>query len=164
MLPQQLPIDLDRWTPAVHDRLIADTQSNIGYIVHEDGNFTMFRIGSGKQRVVNYLGRTYNASTPSGSWKVLSTKVFANDHITFGKTGLFLRLSQENDETSYGIHATANIDTLLTWSDRYKSYGCILVNNDVLDILKKTYELSGNELDVATVYGIESIGLIAINP
>ena len=150
-----LPTDLQYWTPEVHDRFIADTESNLGYIVHDDGQYTMFRIGSGKEKIVHYMGITYDASTPSDMWDVRSTTTFNNDHITFGKTGVFLRLTRGGEETSYGIHATANIDDILASDDRYRSEGCILVGNDVLQVLEKTYALNGNDLNVVTVHGLQ---------
>jgi hypothetical protein len=149
-----LPVDLQYWVPQKNDRFVADTKANLGYIVHDNGSYTMFRIGSGKEETVHYMGITYDASTPTTHWEVKSTTVFNNDHITFGKSGLFLRLSRDGQDTSYGIHATANIDDILASNDRYRSYGCILVSNQVLGILSSTYTLSGNKLDVVTVGGM----------
>ena len=154
-----LPTDLSHWTPAIHDRFIADTKQNIGYIVHENGDYTMFRIGSGKRQEVNYGGHTYNAATPETIWHVEST-TYQTDKITFGKSGFFLRLYDNDAFTPYGIHATANIDDLLTWDDRYRSMGCILVSNEVLDVLAHTYVLNGNDLEVATIYGIEKATMV----
>ncbi len=150
-----LPIEASYWTPEIHDTFIADTESNMGYIVHENGDYTMFRIGSGQQKKVHYMGITYDASTPVEHWAVKSTKI-QTDRITFGESGFFMRLWRDNEETAYGIHATENIKDILASNDRYKSMGCILVSNDILDILKKTYELNGKNLDVVTVEGIWS--------
>ena len=151
-----MPIDLSRWVPEVHDRFIADTKSNVGYIVHDNGSYTMFRIGSGKNSEVWYLGRRYNAHTPERVWKVESI-TYQTDHITFAKSGEFLRLYTDGESTPYGIHATQNINEMLTWEDRYKSMGCILVSNDVLQVLAHTYVMNGNKLEVATVEGLSTI-------
>lgn len=150
-------IPLDQWEASKGDRFIVDTRENIGYIVHEDGSFTHMRVGSGKNEMVRYIGLTYMASTPSGSWTVKS-KHIQGDKITFGPSGRFLRLYKDGtDYTAYGIHATANIDELLGEDDRYKSFGCVLVDNEVMDILYKTYDLNGGSLEVVTIHGIESI-------
>lgn len=153
--PSQPAIPLNDWVPAMHDVFVADTQSNIGYLVHEDGSFLQTPIGSGKKQTVRYIGRTYNAATPVGIWTI-KDKSIKGDHITFGKSGLFLRLFKNGDDyTAYGIHATGNINKLLTWNDRYQSMGCILVSDEVLEILEKTYELNGDTLDVVTINGLD---------
>ena len=70
---------------------------------------------------------------------------------------MFLRLySNGTDRTSYGIHATENIDWLLKQDDRYKSFGCVLVSNEVLEALLQTYTLNKGELEVATVDGLDT--------
>lgn len=154
-LPVQY-IPVDQWVPQKHDRLIADTAQNVGYIAHENGAYTSFPIGSGKRENVRYMGKSYYAATPSKKWTVKSTTTF-KDRITFGKTGFFMRLYSEGTEyTSYGIHATDNIDDILASPDRYKSYGCILVSNDILELLAQTYIKNGHKLEVATMDGISS--------
>lgn len=150
-------IPVQEWVPMQHDRFIADTEANMGYIVHNDGSYTEFRIGSGQQKTVHYMGITYDASTPLAHWEVKSTTI-QTDHGTFGPTGFFLRLYQNGTEyTSYGIHSTGNINDILAGNDRYKSMGCLLVSNTVLDLLKKTYELNGDDLDVVTVFGLSDM-------
>ena len=145
-----------------NDRFIADTKNNIGYIVHEDGQYTSFPVGSGRRGVVRYIGITYNATTPVKRWTVESLDIKKGDRATFGNTGRFLRLyTKEWGRTAYGIHATSNIDELLSWTDRFQSMGCVLVSDAVLDILEQTYYLNGETLDVATTYGMEESLLTA---
>jgi hypothetical protein len=152
-------IPLQEWVPMQNDHFIADTETNQGYIVHPDGSFATFPIGSGKEERVNYAHLTYNAATPDRLWTVKSTTI-QTDHGTFGKTGLFLRLSSSGDpESHYGIHATGNINDILKKDDRYKSMGCILVSDDVLDILAQTYALNSNTLSVATIHGLPAVTL-----
>lgn len=147
-------IPLPYWEAQRGDRVIFDTQENIGYIVHENGDYTSMRIGSGKKKVVSYMKRRYNAETPVGYWQVQSTTI-QGDRGIFGKSGLFLRLYYDGDDrTSYGIHATGNINDILARDDRYISMGCILVGDDVLAILHETYKLNGDMLEIATTYGI----------
>lgn len=146
-------IPLEKWVPAMEDRFIADTEANQGYIVHTDGSYTTFRIGSGRKETIHYLKRTYKGDTPEEMWTVQSTTI-QTDRNTFGKDGLFLRLYSEGKKTHYGIHATSNINEILAGDDRFKSLGCILVSYDVLEILTQTYLLNGKKLEVATVQGL----------
>lgn len=149
---QQIP--LDQWQPAYGDTFIADTRSNIGYLVHADGTYATTRIGSGRREVVHYMRITYNASTPSDDWNVgeIDTQT---DRQTFGKDGTFMRLYRDGtDRTSYGIHSVGNINELLAADDRYKSMGCVLVSDEVLAILLETYKLNDNSLAVLTVDGL----------
>lgn len=149
-LPAQY-IPVDNWVPQKHDRFIADTRLNVGYIAHENGSYTSFPIGSGRQENVHYMGKNYFAATPSKKWTVKSTNTF-KDRVTFGKSGFFMRLYDGKTSTSYGIHATDNIDDILASdsSERYKSFGCVLVSNDVLELLAQTYVKNDNELEVVT--------------
>ncbi len=146
-------IPLDQWIPQQSDRFIADTEANQGYIVHSNGSYTTFKIGSGQQKTVRYLKKTYNAATPEENWTVQSTTI-QRDRGTFGKSGLFLRLYIDGSDTNYGIHATGNIEEILADTDRYKSMGCILVSDTVLELLAQTYTLNDERLEVATVKGL----------
>lgn len=148
---QQIP--LDEWQPARGDQFIADTRANIGYIVHENGNYTSMKIGSGQRKVVHYMRRTYNATTPSDTWMVESIDT-QTDRLTFGKDGTFMRLNRDGESTSYGIHSVANIDELLQADDRYKSMGCVLVDYKTLAILLNTFKLNGDTLKLITVDGL----------
>lgn len=111
------------------------------------------KIGSGQQKMVHYMKRTYNAATPSDSWEVgeIDTQ---SDRLNFGKDGTFMRLYRYKKSTSYGIHSVANIDDLLATDERYYSFGCILVDYDTLDILVDTYALNGNILSLLTIDGL----------
>jgi hypothetical protein len=156
-------IPLTQWEALQGDRFIVDTQENVGYLVHENGDYTSFLVGSGRREWVYYIGRSYKATTPAWRWSVKSTSV-KGDRRTFGKTGRFMRLYKNGDEhTSYGIHATSNIDEILAMENRYKSMGCILVDDAVLDILYKMYELNGESIDVVTTYGIDEKILSQLN-
>jgi hypothetical protein len=149
-------VSMDAWTPMKGDVFIADTRSNMGYIVHPDGEYTSMKIGSGKREVVHYMKRTYNATTPSDGWivKEIDTQ---SDRLTFGKNGTFMRLFRDGTQyTSYGIHSVANIDDILDDDERYYSMGCVLVDYDTLDILLQTYKLNGDSLQVLTVDGLNA--------
>lgn len=151
-----LLVPLDQWQVAQHDRFIVDTAENVGYLVHENGNYTSFLVGTGKRSTVHYLGMSYYAATPNRYWVVKGDKVFT-DRRTFGKTGRFFRLFKDGTVTTkYGIHSTSNIDELLARDNRYVSMGCILVSDYVLDIIEATYLLNDNTLEVMTVNGVDA--------
>lgn len=150
-------IEITEWAPETGDSFLVDRDSNVGYLLHKKGGFTSFTLATGQRRVVRYIGRTYNATTPLASWKALSREI-KGDRITFGKSGRFLRLSMEEESglerTPYGIHSHAYIQAMLQANDRYRSMGCILVADEVLDIIIETFERNGNTLDVQTVAGL----------
>ena len=153
--PQAAP--LSEWVPAQGDRFIADTKNNVGYIVHEDGQYTQMLIATGRREKVHYIGRTYMATTPIAKWTVKAKKI-QGDRVTFGKSGEFLRLYRDGTEyTAYGIHDYKYLDDVLAKDveGRYFSMGCILVPQNVVDLLEAAYVLNGNKLDFATVYGLD---------
>ena len=136
------------------DAFIVDTKNNVGYLVHEDGGYTSFLVATGQRRVVHYIGRTYNAQTPARSWTVNSSEI-KSDRITFGRQGRFLRLTNNKDDldTPYGIHSHAYVDKMLAGIDRYRSMGCIIVADTVLDNIIATFEMNDEKLNVVTLYG-----------
>lgn len=153
---------IETWEVRVNDRFIADTKENVGYLVHEDGTYLSFPIASGQRRTVNYIGLTYFAGTPSRNWTVESTKI-QWDRTTFGPTGRFLRLHYKGEPTNYGIHGYKYMEEVAAdpaVANRYVSMGCVLVTEQILNIIEATYVKNGNTLDVATVYGIDA-GLLA---
>jgi len=146
------------WEPERGDTLIINTEANLGYLVHPDGTLIAFRVATGQRRTVRYIGLTYNATTPVGSWvaKSLHTK---GDRITYGPRGLFLRFYKNGEEfTHYGIHAHRDSEEMLgrDTADRFASMGCIIVSERILDLLLKTHELSGKTLRVETILGFPS--------
>lgn len=136
----------------VGDALIVDTKENIGFLVHRNGGYMTFDVVTGQQRVVHYIGRTYNARTPHRFWRVLDKEV-KSDRTTFGPEGLFLRLFDEDGKTAYGIHGHRSADEMLALEKRYRSMGCIIVSQRILNIIEATYEGNGGRLDVLTVSG-----------
>jgi L,D-transpeptidase catalytic domain len=139
-------------------RFVVDTKENMGYLMHADGSFASFRVATGKNEDVRYLGMKYKASTPEDTWTVKSRHV-QPDRVTFGKNGRFLRLYRNGTEyTHYGIHGYAYLDEILEKpaEERYFSMGCVLVTPEVLKILEKIYELNGNQLEVTTIYGLQT--------
>lgn len=150
---EQAPTRIEEWQPVAGDSFVVDTEENIGFLVHVDGGYTSFPVVTGQHRVVRYIGRVYDAATPVRTWTALTQEV-KGDRITFGKRGLFLRLfSSGDDRTPYGIHSHAYAEKMLRSVDRYRSMGCVIVSNAILDILISTFELNEKKLDVVTVYG-----------
>jgi|GEM_PF-820768 len=157
LLPQELPpTPLSRWQTMVGDVLVIDTKDNIGYLVHPEGRYTSFPVATGQRRVVRYIGRIYNATTPTGNWTVLS-KETKGDRITFGPLGTFFRLFDDEDteQTPYGIHSHAYVDNMLSRAERYRSMGCIIVSDEILAAIEVTYEINNDALPVVTVYGLD---------
>lgn len=155
MAPTVLPATpLEQWQTMPGDAFLVDTDANIGYLVHKDGGYTSFVVATGQRKVVYYAGMKYDATTPTIRWTV-KRKDIQTDKITFGDHGKFLRLFDENGETKYGIHSHAYIRKILASTDRYKSMGCVLVSDEVLEIIEETYTKNGNTLDVLTTYGFD---------
>ncbi len=146
----------------VGDSLVVDTKENVGYLVHADGDYTAFPVATGQHRVVRYIGRTYDASTPNRSWTVEKEEK-KGDHITFGKSGRFLRLNKhagdDDEDSAYGIHSHAYADKMLSRTDRYRSMGCVIVTENMLDVIEATFKLNDDRLRVVTVNGLgEELG------
>ena len=141
----------------IGDSLVIDTKENVGYLVHEDGGYTAFPVATGQRRIVRYIGRTYDATTPNRSWTI-EKEDKKGDHITFGKSGRFLRLNKhagdDDDESAYGIHSHAYADKMLGRADRYRSMGCVIVTENMLDVIEATFRLNADRLRVVTVNGL----------
>jgi hypothetical protein len=154
--PAIAEVSAEAWEPMKDDRFLVDTKENIGYLVHDNGTYAKFKVATGRNETVHYLGMTYKATTPTGTWKVKARNT-SPDHITFGPGGRFLRLFKDGTEyTRYGIHDYAYLDDILAkdTDGRFFSMGCILVKPAILDTLEKIYALNGGEIEVATVYGL----------
>ncbi len=149
----ELHIPLEDWWTSTDDEFIVDTENNIGYILKRSGVYTSFKVATGQNRVVHYIGRTYRASTPARDWLAVS-KVNKGDKTTYGKRGLFIRLSYKDEDTAYGIHSHRSAEEMLARDDRYASMGCIIVSEDILSLLESTFDLNGGKMKVTTVRGL----------
>ncbi len=149
-----LPLSL--WEPKAGDTFIVDTKENVGYLVHENGRYTSFDVVTGQRRRVYYIGRSYNATTPTKAWVASSVHV-KGDRLTFGKTGRFFRLYDEGERTAYGIHGYGREDDMFSQDSRFQSMGCVIVREHILNIIEKTYELNDQKMNVITVYGLETL-------
>lgn len=155
--PVPYHISQQEWVSEVGDRFLVDTKENQGYLIHTDGRYIKFPVVTGQNRYVYYLGRSYKATTPTWDW--VSTEITVKgDRLTFGKTGRFLRLFKDGDErTAYGIHGYGREEDLFSEenAERFRSMGCIIVREEMLDIIQEIYELNGNRLEVKTQFGID---------
>lgn len=153
-------IPANQWITEPGDRLIVNVQTNWGYLFHErNADYFSFPVVTGQQRMIQYIGMHYFAATPTGHWTVMDDAI-KTDHDTFGPTGYFLRLFDDSGRrTAYGIHGNAHSDTWLAQDIpyRFRSAGCIIVGDDVLSILKKSYAMNGNLLDIVTTGNQELI-------
>lgn len=157
LMPFEIPeTPYEEWQTMRGDFLVVDTEANMGYLVHEDGGYTSFRVATGQRRVVRYIGRTYNAKTPNRRWVSLSSEV-KGDRTTFGKEGTFLRLYDDGENSPYGIHSHKSVEKMLAGDaeERYRSMGCIIVSEAVLDNIEATFAMNGDRLDVVTTNGFE---------
>lgn len=142
------------WVPAMGDTFVVDTAENVGYIVREDKSlYTSFSVVTGQKRNVYYIGRYYYAKTPDKVWEV-KTKHQKAKSVTFGD-GRFLRLYDDGERTAYGIHGHRYAMEMLAEEpqSRYRSMGCVIVSDVMLDILEEIYHVNGEYLLVTTVDG-----------
>lgn len=146
--------DLKEWTPKAGDKFEVNVETNMGRLVHENGESVEFEVVTGVRRVVSYIGLRYFAATPAQNWIVRSTEI-KRDRWTFGKTGRFIRLYKINTDgteegTSYGIHPFLNEDSMFRVPGRYGSMGCIILRESMEDLIQKTIETNGGSMSVRT--------------
>lgn len=148
---------LNEWQPQKGDVFVADTQKNIGYLMHTNGEYVGMTIGSGQRKVVYYLGRKYFAASPEGLFHVYKKERQYGDPVTFDKGGTFFRLITDSGErTSYGIHSTLYIDKILSRDrdGRYASMGCLLTDREVLKVIEQTVAIT-NDMPVIITEGLQ---------
>lgn len=156
-----LQISAAEWGPRVGDQLLIDTKANLGYLVHDDGLYISFPVITGQRRNVWYIGRYYNAATPTWDWEIQTTHI-KGDRVTFGPTGRFLRMYKNGENrTAYGIHGHRDGIQMLLEDDRFRSMGCIIVSEDMLDTIEQAYEMNNEKLSVKTTYGDPFVILVS---
>ncbi len=151
-LAAEVPVAI--WEPEAMDRLYVDVTDNVGYIVHENSDYIRFPVATGLQKEIYWLHKRYYAGTPIRSWTV-SEKTTQTDRVMFGKTGRFFRLNVNGTDTNYGIHGFAYFQKWLKEDDRHRSYGCIVMSEEMLDIVEATYNKAGKTLSVTTMLSSE---------
>lgn len=145
------------------DYFVADLKNSAGYLMNDEvKQYASFPILSGQKRSVYYLGRYYFAATPEQTWEV-KEKVIQSDRVTFSKSGEFLRLYAGGKRTSYGIHGHKYFENMVATDNKYRSYGCILVADDVLQVVEKSFEANDGSLKVVTTTDESLVPGIAIS-
>jgi len=134
---------------AVGDYFMVDIDAGFGYIMNDDlGRFTAFPVMTGAR----------GTPTPEEHWVILSKHVKGN-HFTFGRTGEFLRMYRVKDgekpkRTAYGIHNYALFDEKVADDTKFLSLGCVLVSEDVLNIVEESWLVNGRAMDIYTKHGV----------
>lgn len=132
------------------DYFVADVEQGVGYLVNRMArSYTSFPLLSGQKRHVCYAGRCYFAATPEREWYVTEKNIQPNRY-TFGPTGEFLRLYFEGNRTLYGIHSHKYYQNMLDDGNVFRSMGCILVSDEVLDVIEESFRANDNNLRVIT--------------
>ena len=143
-------VDISIFEPSEGDYMIADPDKGIGYLINDKARkYASFDLLSGQKRYVSYIGRYYYAATPLRDW-VVKSKEIKGDRVTFAASGRFLRLYVDGKGTPYGIHGYKYFETTVAKNIKYISYGCLLVGDEVLDVIIKSFEANGGEFKVKT--------------
>lgn len=139
----------ERWVPLRGDQVVVNRGENWGYFVHRNGFVLHFPLATGRQRIVHYLGRTYDATTPLGYWEAQKHEK-KGDRITFGKTGEFWRLFRDGKPTPYGIHDVEASERWMQLPDdeRFKTYGCVAMGTESIDLFRDTFEQDDHDVKV----------------
>lgn len=146
--------------------MIVDTTKSIVYLVHDDGTHIALDGLTGQRRYVYYDHVRYFAETPAREWEIREFEK-KGASTTFG-AGRFGRLSwighedprRGDESTAYGFHSHRSFEKMLndklerTKNDPTgsgnRSMGCILVSEDDLSLIQKTWELNDSVLKVST--------------
>lgn len=149
-VPSSETTDIASWVPQKGDIFEVNVQTNIGRLYHPDGSTLEFEVVTGVRRVVRYIGMRYFAATPATEWVAQGVQV-KKDRMTFGKSGRFIRLYKGGTQhTAYGIHPFGREDNMFKVPGRYGSMGCIIVRENVMDLIEQTLEVNGGKLPVRT--------------
>jgi hypothetical protein len=160
------------WEPRLGDRIVVDTSVSIVYLVHANGVYHAMQALTGQKRTVTYDGIRYFAATPLREWELRSFERKGRS-TTFGE-GRFGRLSwpghedprRGDESTAYGFHSHRSIERMLADKrDRtaqdpegtgQRSMGCILLSEEDLTLIERTWEVNGNRMQVSTKERIDT--------
>lgn len=149
-IPTWKQVDIKEFVASKGDYMTVNLEEGIGYLVNDFSlKYARFELLSGVRKYVYYIGRHYYAATPEQTWEVKS-KDIKRDRVTFAKSGEFLRLYKEGDPTPYGIHGHKYFQNMLDKGNKFRSMGCIIVADDILDIIEKSYVANDKDLTVVT--------------
>lgn len=139
----------DGWEPQAGDAFIVDVEQNTGFLVHENGRALRFPVATGRREYVYYIGRYYKAATPVRTWTA-QQKQIKGDRRTFGVSGRFLRLFRDGESSPYGIHSYFKVADWMQEDERYFSMGCIVVTEEIMDVIERTFEVNERKMTVIT--------------
>lgn len=146
---QDIKTDVAEWEPAIGDTFVVDVGTNTGYLVHEDGRSLSFPVATGRKEYVHYIGRYYKANTPIRTWTA-EQKQIKGDRRTFGVSGRFIRLFRDGENSPYGIHSYFKVADWMQEDERYFSMGCVVVTEEIMDVIEKTFDVNEKKLTVIT--------------
>jgi len=149
-------VPVSRWEAQAGDVFLVDVPQNMGYLIHENGEFLPFPVATGRKAVVRYIGRTYQADTPIRTWTA-EQKQIKGDRRTFGVSGRFIRLFRDGESSPYGIHSYFKIADWMREDERYFSMGCIVVTEEMLDVIEKTFTLNDQNMTVITTNDAQAV-------
>lgn len=140
-LIQWIRFDYKEFTPSVGDYFLVDVSNAVGYLINDGSRYyTDFPIMTG----------SLSTPTPYKEWVVLDKNIQRN-RVTFSESGEFFRMYIDGKtRTSYGIHGYAYFNDEIEKGRKFLSLGCVLVADDVLDLLEESYILNNNSLRVST--------------
>lgn len=147
---QDITTNAENWEPQEGDFFEVNVENNMGRLYHKTGEALEFQVVTGQRRIMWYRGVKYFGGTPATKWvaKELNVKW---DHVTYGKTGRFFRLYDGGTQyTAYGIHGFGREDSMFKVAGRYGSLGCIIVREQILNLIQKTFDLNNKSLSVRT--------------
>ncbi len=139
------------WMPKKGDYITVDLENSQGYIFREDqSDYFSFPVVTGQKRNVYYIGKYYYAATPAKEWYIRSKNI-QSDRITYAQSGEFLRLYHQGERTHYGFHGHRDAEVMMTDDlGRFRSMGCVIVRDDILDLLEEEYLVNDQNLKVVT--------------
>lgn len=143
------------WTARAGDVFVVDVAENIGYLVHDDGGVLSFPVATGRKAYVSYIGRYYRAETPIRKWTA-EQKQIKGDRRTFGVSGRFIRLYRDGENSPYGIHSYFKVGDWMQEDERYFSMGCIVVTEEMMDVLEKTFDANQKKMTVVTTNNVRN--------
>lgn len=143
-------VEINTFEPAGGDYLVADIERSVGYLVSPEHHEIMpFVLLSGQKRFRGYFSGEYYEGTPEMDWVVRQLDI-KGDRVTFGDTGRFFRMFDGEGRTAYGIHSHKYFQYMSDSDNYFRSLGCLIVSDDVLDVIQKSFELNGEILNVTT--------------
>jgi hypothetical protein len=144
---------LTKFEPSVGDYFLVDINNGIGYLINDENKtYLIFPVMTGSLR----------APTPEKEWVVKEKNIQPN-RIIFSESGEFLRMYMDGEtRTGYGIHGYAYFEKEIKEGTKFLSLGCVLVADDVLDVIEESYLANGESLKMSTVKEVNISSYLAV--